>query len=85
MSDSPDDLQSLTAGHFLIGEALTSMPDYAVRENEQHLRVRWTAVAALRSEFWKRWSREYLCELQQHNKWTKKLKSIDQGPLVLTK
>lgn len=40
-------------------------------------------VSAIQQHFWKRWSSEYLHELQQRVKWTKNKTNIKEGDLVL--
>ncbi|XP_045453257.1 uncharacterized protein LOC123662459 [Melitaea cinxia] len=67
-SDASDPLP-LTPAHFLVGEPLTAVPDVSlVDENPNHL-TRWRWIQQSVQHFWKRWSKEYLHELQQTNKW----------------
>lgn len=51
-------------------------------KNWSHLE-RWIRVSAIQQHFWKRWSSEYLHELQQRVKWTKNKTNIKEGDLVL--
>ncbi|KAH0821189.1 hypothetical protein GEV33_001602 [Tenebrio molitor] len=68
ISNDPNDLEPLTPGHFLVGEPLTSIPEYDVSDVTMNRLSRWQLVEQLRSHFWKRWHREYLTQLQQRNK-----------------
>jgi hypothetical protein len=68
ISNDPNDLEPLTPGHFLVGESLTSIPEYDVSDVPMNRLSRWQLVEQLRSHFWKRWHREYLTQLQQRSK-----------------
>ncbi|XP_025995820.2 uncharacterized protein LOC105202869 [Solenopsis invicta] len=69
LSDDPNDLSFLSPGHFLIGDALTSYPEGDVLEIKVNRLSRWQMVERIRQHFWKRWSSEYLLNLQRRNKW----------------
>lgn len=84
MSSDPSDLAVLTAGHFLIGAPLTAIPDDATEKFDSAQKY-WSAVKSLKSEFWKRWSNEYLTELQTRVKWQETSKNLSPGTLVLLK
>jgi hypothetical protein len=68
ISNDPNDLEPITPGHFLVGESLTSIPEYDVSDVPMNRLSRWQLVEQLRSHFWKRWHREYLTQLQQRSK-----------------
>ena len=80
-SDSCDD-GPLTPNHFLI---LRSDFPPAWREfgAGESLRKRWKLTQNLVYEFWKRWTREYLPELQARSKWHKTEPNYANGELVL--
>lgn len=83
LSNDPNDLQALTPGHFLIGEPMTSrIQDHS---HQGSLTKTWSKLKVLRTEFWKRWSNEYLHQLQQRSKWTRETKNLATGTLVLVK
>lgn len=84
MSADPNDLAALTPGHFLIGEPLKSIVEPMPSTNINMLR-RWKLVTYVRHEFWRRWSREYLCELQQRYKWKQRCQNAEPGMMVLLK
>jgi len=69
LSTDPNDLSYLTPGHFLVGDAMTSIPQQDVTHLPINKLSRWQHVNQIYQHFWKRWSREYLQQLQQRNKW----------------
>lgn len=63
------DLEPITPAHFLIGGPLLLVPEPDLsKENIGTLR-RWKYVQALMQMFWKRWSKEYLPQLQVRGRW----------------
>lgn len=84
LSDDPNDLQPLTPGHFLIGTALIAPAEYNLGEVPDNRLSRWQRVEKLRQEFWRRWSTEYLNQLQPRNKWQKtNLRPLKVGSTVI--
>lgn len=86
LTSDPEDLDPLTPGHFLIGRRLTNIPD---RENllkvpENRLR-HFQRVQKIVQDFWARWRKEYLNELQIRTKWKKNHANITKGTLVILK
>ncbi|XP_061512596.1 uncharacterized protein LOC133393156 [Anopheles gambiae] len=81
-SDDPSDYTAITPAHFLIGREMQTVPepDYSTLK-ENHL-SRWQLVQSMLQHFWKRWTAEYLPELQNRSKWLKR-KVIKVGSLVL--
>lgn len=57
MSSNPDDLQPLTAGHFLIGAPMTCIDDRRIPDKPKTRH--WYQLVELRNQFWERWSKEY--------------------------
>ena len=85
LQDHADNLAVLTAGHFLIGEPMFSIPapDYS---DEKITRLsRLQEMRRSLQHFWKCWSRDYLSLLHQHLKWKKLNDNIQPGALVLLK
>lgn len=68
-SNDPADPLPLTPGHFLIGEPLTSLPEFDCSSENPSRLVRWQIIQQAIQHFWKRWSVEYLQQLQQRSKW----------------
>ncbi|XP_076384451.1 uncharacterized protein LOC143263146 [Megalopta genalis] len=83
LSSDPSDLLALTPGHFLIGDALTSLRDRDLQGTPANRLSAWQRVQQLKQHFWKRWHREYLNQLANRNKWTRGQHSIIEGAIVL--
>ena len=77
-----DGMVPLTPGHFLIGRALKAYPVNKVNFNPTPLQ-RWVHCQKMTQTFWKRWSHEYLQQLQRAVKWHRKTKNFQVGDLVL--
>ncbi|XP_024879228.1 uncharacterized protein LOC112459393 [Temnothorax curvispinosus] len=83
LSDTLDDYECLTPGHFLVGSALTVNPEpFLLNLNENRL-SRWQLVRHITERFWKLWSNDYVNTLQQRAKWRKEKSQITLGQLVL--
>lgn len=74
--DAKDPLP-LTPSHFLIGAPLTAIPDVSLEDENPSRLVRWRLIQQSIQHFWRRWSSEYLHEIQQQSKWFK-----DRGSLI---
>ncbi|XP_058816864.1 uncharacterized protein LOC131680158 [Topomyia yanbarensis] len=85
MSDDPNDLQPLTPAHFLIGESLHAVPDPDLSSIPMNRLTQWQLTQQKLQNFWKRWRREYLCQLQGRTKRWKPAVRIDIGKLVVIK
>lgn len=84
MSSDPTDPLPITPSHFLIGEPLTSVPEYDFSSINCTKLDRWRMVQQMYQHYWKRWSREYLQQLQQRVKWFhNKVTSLPEGTVVL--
>ncbi|XP_063994268.1 uncharacterized protein LOC135171569 [Diachasmimorpha longicaudata] len=85
LSPDPNDLQALTPGHFLIGEALTTLRGPDFRETPSNRLSTWQHLQKLKQDFWTRWHREYISELNLRNKWAHGQHHITVGTIVLVK
>ena len=85
ISSDPNDLLVLTPGHFLIGDALTSLPEVDYRQISTNRLSNWQHIQRIRQHFWSRWSKEYLNELNIRHKWTTGQHPIREGIIVLLK
>ncbi|XP_077277117.1 uncharacterized protein LOC143905530 [Temnothorax americanus] len=85
MSSDPSDLEPLTPGHFLIGAPLNSIIEPDLTELKLNRLSRWQLIQRTVQEFWRRWSNEYLSELQSLKKWTTVQPNIQPGSMVLLK
>ena len=59
-------------------------PGVFVRE-DLYARKRWRRVQYLAEQFWLRWKREFLQNLQQRTKWNEKERNLANGDVVLVK
>lgn len=85
LSDDTDNLEALTPAHFLIGEPMIQ-PCGANVQAKPTNRLRYFAQRqAMAQHFWKRWSEEYLHQLQHRPKWQQAAKNIGVGELVLVR
>lgn len=85
LSNDPSDLQVLTPGHFLTGTPLTAIPEPDVSDIPTSRLRRWQLTQKVFQHFWKRWSKEYLSQLQQRPKWCRSSENLKIGDLVLIK
>ncbi|XP_076300572.1 uncharacterized protein LOC143218889 [Lasioglossum baleicum] len=69
LSSDPSDLNPLTPGHFLVGEALTALPQADLAQITQNRLSRFQILQQMIQHFWKRWQRDYLHGLQQRQRW----------------
>ncbi|XP_008178394.1 uncharacterized protein LOC103307827 [Acyrthosiphon pisum] len=85
-SSDPSDFNVLTPGHFLIGCPLTSPPEPNVLNLPENRLRKFQLIQARLQHFWKRWSAEYLPQLQRRDRWiSKKSKDISVGDLAILK
>ncbi|XP_076660974.1 uncharacterized protein LOC143364585 [Halictus rubicundus] len=85
LSSDPNDLTALTPAHFLIGKALTTLPEGNLLQVPAHRLSTWQHITKVRQDFWTRWNKEYLNELQKRQKWAKDGPNIEVGTVVLLK
>ena len=81
-SHSPDGMMLLTPGHFLVGRPLQAYPETDIA-TDPSLHKRWTLCQAVVQHFWKRWSGEYLQQLQKAGKWHTIRPNLKVGDLVV--
>lgn len=86
LSSSPSDLYPLTPGHFLIGRPLQALPSPCLQAANANRLDRFRRLEQVRQHFWKRWSHEYIAELQMRAKWrVKSGEALEIGDLVILK
>ena len=85
LSNDPEDLSSLTPGHFLAFGSLNAVPEPSLLDRSVHGIHRWEIIQRMVQQFWKRWSAEYLNRLMHRPKWVSKKANINVGNLVLLK
>ena len=84
--NDPSGPQPLTPNHILTmkSSVIFPPPGKFVKE-DLYLRKRWRRVQYLTNEFWSRWKREYLLNLQQRQKWHKKCRNAKIEDVVIVK
>lgn len=85
LSTDPADFNALTPAHFLVGGTLVLPPVPETSETPRNLLKRWSLIQSMFQSFWKRWSTEYLPQLQGRNKWHTPCRRIEVGDLALLK
>ncbi|XP_030767504.1 uncharacterized protein LOC115891219 [Sitophilus oryzae] len=86
ISADPNDLQPLTPGHFLTLEPLTiGFPEPDLTSIPLNRLSRWQLIQRMHTDFWKRWSQEYVHLMQERHKWTEPTPEIKLNSLVLIK
>lgn len=85
LSSSPDDLSVLSPSHFLIGRPLLTVPEASIDKLPENRLTKFQLIQKVHQQFWNRWHREYLCELQQRVKWKTNSGDLKINQLVLVK
>ncbi|XP_029162025.1 uncharacterized protein LOC114933556 [Nylanderia fulva] len=83
LTDDPEDFSALTPGHFLIGSALSVVPEPSLTEESSSRLSWWQLLQQMKDHFWSRWSREYLHTLAHRPKWFKINRETRVGRLCL--
>ena len=60
-------------------------PPGKFQREDVYCKQRWRRVQHIANEFWSRWSKEYLQNLQMRNKWTRQRRNFTEGDVVLLK
>ncbi|XP_058816493.1 uncharacterized protein LOC131679770 [Topomyia yanbarensis] len=69
--------------HFLIGRALTTVPEINMLEHQISSLSRWSYIQRLSQEFRSRWQLEYVRSLQRFTKWQQSSPNIAVGDFVI--
>lgn len=85
LSNDPNEVDALTPGHFLIGDALLSLPEWDFSDTKINRLDRWQHLQQMSQHFWRRWSIEYLQALQQREKWFTPQRNVQNGDIVIMK
>ena len=80
-SDICDD-SPLSPNHLLLMKSDSTLPWGDCHDGDTY-RKRWRQVQHLSDQFWRRWLKEYLPELQKRHKWQQVLYDLKVGDLVL--
>lgn len=82
--NDPSAPEPLTPNHILMMKSTIILPPPGqfIRE-DLYLKKRWRRVQYLANEFWIRWKREYLLNLQPRQKWQKNRRNLKVNDIVL--
>ncbi|GBM66234.1 hypothetical protein AVEN_27917-1 [Araneus ventricosus] len=83
LSADVDDLEVLTAAHFLIGRPITAIVEPSLIDFETDRLNVWQRITKSVQTIWKRWSLSYLNGLQQRKKWVVDNENLKIGDMVL--
>ena len=83
VSDDPMDIETLTPNHLLLFQSNTQLPMGVYGRDDLCSRRRWRQIQYLADIFWRRWTREYLPQLQERQTWSRPRRNICVGDLVL--
>lgn len=73
----------LTAGHFLMGKSLKSLPERKVLDKKESLLNRWQTVSLIVQRFWKIWRTGYIHEFYPRHKWREQQEDLKIGDIVI--
>lgn len=82
-SSDPNDLEALTPNHLLLLKTKPSLPPGLFDQNDLYSRRRWKQVQYMSNLFWKRWTKEYLPQLQERQRWATASRNFAEGDVVL--
>jgi len=83
VSDDPNDTEALTPNHLLQLRSGPGLPPGDFEKHDVYCRRRWRQIQYLADVFWRRWTREYLHNLQLRSKWLNKQLNIQSNDIVL--
>ena len=78
-----DGVSPLTAGHFLIGRPLKSIPTTITEDQPLPLRCRWKLVEHLQQQIWISWRAAYLQSMNTFSKWRQSHPNLKEGDVVI--
>ncbi|XP_043264039.1 uncharacterized protein LOC122404176 [Colletes gigas] len=85
LSSDPNDPSALTPAHFLIGTSLTSIPETDFSNIPSNRLSNWQHIQKVKQDFWTRWHKEYIHQLNVRTRWIKGSHEIKEGSLIILK
>ena len=82
-SSDPNDPDALTPNHLLHLRPSPSLPPGVFVDKDQNTQRQWRQAQFLANLFWKRWTREYLPQLQRRQKWNEVERNLKVDDIVL--
>ena len=83
MSDEPNDLDVITPNDLLLLNNTVAFPPGVFNKKDLYSRSRWRQMQYMADIFWKRWTKEYLPDLQNRQKWFQPKRNVQIGDIVL--
>lgn len=84
-TEDPQDDEVLTPNHLLFAHEAASFPEPCIETIPTHPVNRYQLLQRLHTNFWQKWSQEYLTRLMHRSKWTKQEENLRPNQLVLIK
>lgn len=69
LSSHPLDLQPLIPAYFITGRTLTTIPCSDLTNINESRLFHYQRIQQMQQNFWRRWSKEFILELQSRTKW----------------
>ncbi|KAF2900242.1 hypothetical protein ILUMI_05944 [Ignelater luminosus] len=85
LSNDPNDMTPLTSVHSLVGKIFMDIPNPNVTHLPEGRVSIYQRLQQIPQHFWKRWSFDYIIELQQQVKWKASQEKLQLGMLVLVR
>ena len=84
--DDPPSAPPLSPSMLLTGKTRLVLPPHGkFRRGDLYCRKRWRCTQHLAQEFWSRWCKDFLQQLQTRNKWIRPRRNFQVGDAVLLK
>ena len=82
--NDPTGLTPITPNHLLLMKSSIVLPPPGqFQKPDLYSRKRWRRVQFIAEQFWSRWKREYIQDLQRRQRWSKPARNIKTGDIVL--
>lgn len=85
LSADPTDFLPLSPAHFLVGRPLTAPASEDLSDTPALRLDRFQRLEQIRQQFWTRWAKEYISELQTRTKWSRNQNTLQPNTLVVIK
>lgn len=84
-TEDPGDGQILTPNHLLFAYGSSVLPEPCPIDIPTRIVNRYHYLRALLTDFWRKWSQEYLSQLMQRSKWPNEERNLRENQIVLIK
>ena len=82
--NNPRSVLPISPNNLLTGKSKVVLPPPGIFQKEDiYCRKRWRRIQHLANEFWSKWRKSYLVNLQKRTKWTKHCRNFQIGDVVL--